>query len=183
MKWLAERLLGKAMWFSVGVMALVLIDGQAVGQCELAKLLASDGGGGDNFGESVSISGNPGNEIAIIGAVGDRDNGEGSGSAFIYRRSGVSWLEEQKLLASDGAVGDTFGKSVSISGSPRNEVAIVGAYQPIWGAGSAYIYRKSGTTWVEEQKLIASDGVEGDIFGFSVSISSIPGNEVAIVGA
>ncbi|MCH7545923.1 MAG: FG-GAP repeat protein [Planctomycetes bacterium] len=34
-----------------------------------------------------------------------------------------------------------------------------------------------------EQKLLASDGEEIDSFGWSVSISVTPGNEVAIVGA
>ena len=54
MKWLAERLLGQAMWFSVGVMALALIDGQAAGQYVEQKHLASDGAASVTFGASKS---------------------------------------------------------------------------------------------------------------------------------
>ena len=90
---------------------------------------------------------------------------------------GVAGAYETKLTASDGAAGNNFGYSVSVSGN----VAIVGAYDDEigTGSGSAYIYRWKGTSWVEEQKLTASDGAEGDYFGYSVSVS---GN-VAIVGA
>ena len=83
------------------------------------KLLASDGAGYDHFGISVSVSG----DVAVVGAYGDDDNGNGSGSAYVYRFDGTDWVEEAKLLASDGAADDDFGGSVSVSG----DVAVVGA--------------------------------------------------------
>ena len=138
MKCFAQRNLGTGLWLSVAVLALSLIEGQAVGQCELDKLLASDGAGLDQFGYSVSISGSPGNEVAIVGAFLDDDNGTDSGSAYIYCFNGVSWVEEPKLLASDGAAFDQFGYSVSISG----DIAIVGARlndDNGTDSGSAYI--------------------------------------------
>jgi len=174
MKWYAKRLLGKAMWFSVGVMALALIEGHAAGQCVEQKLLPSDGTEFDIFGLSVSISGPPGKEIAIVGAPF-------SDSAYIYRHSGANWVQEQKLLPSNVTLSPNFGQSVSIIGTPGNEVVIIGAWFEN-DSGSAYIYRFNGVNWVVEQKLIASDGATGDLFGV-VSISGDPGNEVAIVGA
>ena len=66
---------------------------------EQAKLLASDGAVEDDFGYSVSISG----DYAIVGAWGDDDNGVLSGSAYIFKRDDTSWTEQAKLLASDGA--------------------------------------------------------------------------------
>jgi len=63
------------------------------------KLTASDGAGADEFGRSVSISG----DYALIGAIHDDDNGTNSGSAYIYHFTGTSWIEQQKLTASDGA--------------------------------------------------------------------------------
>jgi len=141
---------------------------------EEQKLLASDGAEDDDFGDSVSISGN----VALVGAYGNDDNGDVSGSAYVFRWNGSNWVEEPKLLASDGAEDDYFGRSVSISG----DVALVGA----WGdddngnwSGSAYVFRWNASSWVEEPKLLASDGAEYDYFGCSVSIS---GN-VALVGA
>jgi len=138
------------------------------------KLTASDGAAYDFFGYSVSISG----DYAIVGAVRDDNKGYSSGSAYIFKRNGTSWVQQQKLLASDGAAYDFFGYSVSISG----DFAIVGA---VWdndkgdNSGSAYIFKRNGTSWVQQQKLIASDGAVDDNFGLSVSISG----DYAIVGA
>ncbi len=141
---------------------------------EEQKLTASDGTSNDGFGTSVVIS----DDIAVIGAIGDDDNATNSGSAYIFRNNGTNWIEEQKISASDGATMDAFGYSASISG----DYIIIGA----WGdddngenSGSAYLFEKVDTTWVEKQKLKASDGYEFDQFGVSVSIS---GNE-AFIGA
>ena len=186
MRWFATKQHNRVMWSLACVMALALMNGPAAGQFDEQKLLASDGAAGDAFGRIVSFSGTPGNEVAIVGALNDDDNGTNSGSAYIYRRSGASWVQEAKLLASDGAASDYFGIYVWISGTPGNEVAIVGAFQDDdngFNSGSAYIYRFNGVSWVEEQKLIASDGAADDRYGSSVSISGTPGNEIAIVGA
>jgi len=156
--------------------AYVFVRDTAGDWTEQQKLLASDGAASDVFGESVSISG----DTAIVGARGDDDNGSNSGSAYVFVRdtAGV-WTEQQKLLASDGAAGDYFGRSVSISG----DTVIVGAY---WdddngtSSGSAYVFvRDTAGDWTEQQKLLASDGAASDYFGTSVSISG----DIAIVGA
>lgn len=141
---------------------------------EECKLVASDGTMGDGFGVSADISG----DTIVIGATGDDDNGDESGSAYIFRFNGSSWIQEAKLLASDDAWGDYFGNSVGISG----DVAIIGA--PFdedngFASGSAYIFRFNGSSWVQEAKLLASDGAWGDCFGRSVSIC---GN-TAVIGA
>ena len=138
------------------------------------KLTASDGAAEDWFGNSVSIDG----DSMIVGAIYDDDKGSNSGSAYIFRYDGTSWVEEAKLTASDGAAGDWFGCSVSISG----DNVVVGAQEDddLGGSsGSAYIFRYSGTNWVEVAKLTASDGSINDAFGNSVSISG----ETVVVGA
>ena len=87
---------------------------------QIAKLLPDDGAAGDEFGTSVGISG----ETAIVGAQRHDDNGEGSGSAYLFDISDVANPRQLfKLLADDGAVNDHFGISVAISGA----TAIVGA--------------------------------------------------------
>ena len=140
---------------------------------EQSKLLASDGADYDQFGWAVSIFG----DYAIVGAHGNDDNGSRSGSAYIFKREGESYVEQTKLLPSDGAEGDCFGFSVSISG----QYAIVGAprdYQSD-SNGYSYIFKKEGDIWLEQAKLLPSDGTEWDCFGESVSIS----RDYAIVGA
>ena len=141
---------------------------------EKAKLTASDGSSGDYFGYSVSIDG----PRVIVGAYGDDGMGTDSGSAYIFTRGCCGWEEAAKLHPSDGAFGDYFGYSVSIY-----EIrVIIGAFHDDdmgTDSGSAYIFNRTGATWVEEQKLNASDGETEDEFGVSVSIN---GN-YAIVGA
>ena len=139
-----------------------------------AKLTASDGVANSYFGTSVAISG----PIAIVGAYGDDDNGELSGSAYIFYWDGTTWSQQTKLLASDGADHDRFGASVAID----DHYAIVGAIgESTHGAvsGAAYIFVRGFTGWKQQAKLLASDGTAGDKFGNSVSISG----DYAIVGA
>lgn len=141
---------------------------------EEQKLLALDGGLSDTFGTSVSIAG----DVIVVGARFDDAIGANSGSAYVFRWNGSSWEQEQKLLPSDGTGGDEFGISVSVSG----DVAVVGAHRHADNApisGAAYVFRWNGALWSQEEKLLASDGALGDVFGTSVSISG----SVAAVGA
>ena len=141
---------------------------------EQAKLSASDGSYEDLFGISVSISG----DYALIGANRDDDNGNNSGSAYIFHRTGTTWTEQAKITASDGADQDLFGCPVSISG----DYALIGSYRDDdngYNSGSSYIFHRSGTAWAQQTKLTASDGSSEDWFGISISISE----DYAIIGA
>ncbi|MCP4135348.1 MAG: PKD domain-containing protein [bacterium] len=143
-----------------------------------SKITPSDGVCGDNFGRSVSLAA-LGNKL-VVGAHYKEDNGCYSGSMYIYLWNGCSW-KEQKLTPSDGASGDYFGKSVSIS-SDGNTV-IAGAYGDEDNgcySGSVYLYSRNDSSW-EETKIVPSDGGPGDYFGYSVSLS--PQGNTAIVGA
>jgi hypothetical protein len=109
-----------------------------------AGLAPSDGQPWDGFGASVSLSAD-GNR-ALIGAHGhDTPVGVDAGSAYLFVRSGSSWSEQAKLTAGDGAAGDYFGGSVSLSGD--GTTALVGApYDDTAAgtdAGSAYVFRVS----------------------------------------
>jgi hypothetical protein len=141
---------------------------------EEQKLLASDAAQGDFFGAATSVSG----DTLVVGGQWNDDAGPDSGSAYVYRFDGMSWVEEQKLVASDAGPGDFFGFSVSVSG----DTIVVGAYLDDESGpdrGSAYVYRFDGMDWIEEQKLLASDGAGGDQFGYSVSVS----DDAIVVGA
>ena len=150
-----------------------------LGWGQLAKLTASDADSWDEFGDSVSISG----DYAIVGAY--VEGGDWTGAAYIfYRNQGSTdnWGEVTKLTASDAQPFSSFGESVSISG----DYAIVGAcYDDAGGisdAGAAYIYyRHQGGTnsWGEVTRLTSSSAEMYGNFGSSVSISG----DYAIVGA
>lgn len=134
------------------------------------ELAPSDGLGGDRFGRSVYISG----ETIVVGADGSDDSAQDAGSAYVFIRDPATgaWFEQQKLIASDGAYRDNFGRSVSIS----DDTILVGAHRDddfAENSGSAYVFvRDSGTGfWREQQKLVRADGLSTEYFGWSVSIS------------
>ncbi|MEN6326080.1 MAG: S-layer homology domain-containing protein [Syntrophomonas sp.] len=135
---------------------------------ESAIIKAGDSSGGDYFGASVSISG----DYTIVGAYNKNSQ---QGKAYIFKRDGTAWSQQAVLTASDGAAGDLFGYSVSISG----DYAVVGAYWKNSQQGKAYIFKRDGTAWTQQAVLTASDGAAGDDFGYSVSISG----DYAVVGA
>jgi hypothetical protein len=105
---------------------------------ETAKLTASDGAWWDDFGNSVSISG----DTVVVAAFLDDDDGDASGSAYQFERDEGgpgNWGQVTKLSASDGSAGDMFGNWVSVSG----DTLVVGAW---WdddngdASGSAYVF-------------------------------------------
>lgn len=140
----------------------------AVTGTEVAKLLASDGSPGDNLGISVSIDG----DTVVAGAYFDDDNGTDSGTAYVYIKDTTgNWVEQAKLVPSDGNINDRFGYSVSISG----DTAVVGAHfddDNGTDSGSAYIFvRDTAGNWSQHAKLLASNmSVIPAHFGHSVSI-------------
>lgn len=133
---------------------------------QTAKLKANDPQAYDYFAKSVSLYG----DRALIGAHFDDDDGSKSGSAYVFDKVGNSWSQTTKLTASDAQASDEFGLSVSLS----NNRALIGAHlEDANGtdSGSAYVYEYNGATWSESEKLMASDGVASDYFGYSVSLS------------
>ncbi|MCC6551862.1 MAG: hypothetical protein IT372_02420 [Polyangiaceae bacterium] len=139
-----------------------------------AKLLAGDGSAEDQLGISVAVSG----DTALVGAYADDDLGSNAGSAYVFVRSGAAWTQQAKLLAGDGAAGDSFGGSVAISG----DSALVGSGWDDhlgFNSGSAYVFTRSGAAWTQEAKLLAGDGAAEDQLGHSVALSG----DTAAIGA
>ncbi len=148
-------------------------------ECDIApalivKLTAPDAAPGDQFGYSVSLSG----DTTVIGSVRDDDAGINSGSAYVYRKSGGAWEMMAKLTASDGAEGDLFGHAVSISGS----TIIIGAPEDDdhgFNSGSAYVFSEVEGVWQQVTKLTAYDAASGDLFGHSVAVDG----QTVVIGA
>jgi MYXO-CTERM domain-containing protein len=141
-----------------------------------AKLEASDAQERDTFGSAVALDG----DTALVGARNVNLAGAfGAGAAYVFVRSGTSWTQQARLVASDGAESDALGAVVALDG----DTALVGAFIDDTArgidAGSAYVFVRSGTTWSQQAKLEASDGAARDTFGTAVALS---GN-TALVGA
>ncbi len=146
--------------------------------CREVRLSAPDSFPFQSFGFAVAVSG----DTALVSALNDDDLGTESGSVYVFRfnadESGT-WVQTQKLLASDGDRGENFGRAVAIDG----DTGLVGATNHLHdgaaGSGSVYVFRYTGTTWFEQQELVASTGTFGDGFGLSVSLSG----DLALIGA
>ncbi len=145
------------------------------------KLTATAGTetGSAGFGGSVSLSAD--GNTALIGGSGDSS---GTGAAWAFARSGMTWTQQQKLILPGDAVSGAdpveFGGSVALSGD--GSTALIGGVGDNSLVGAAWVFARSGSTWTEQKKLTATSGTETGTgeFGDSVALSS-SGN-TAIVG-
>lgn len=140
---------------------------------QVATLTASDGAAISWFGRTVAVDG----DTVVAGARADEDHGgEWSGTAYVFEKPGSGWTdmtETAKLTASNTVAYDYFAEWVAISG----DTVVVSATEDDangMGAGAAFMFEKPETGWTDmtkTAKLTASEGVEFDGFGSSVSIS------------
>ncbi len=103
------------------------------------KLTAPDGAKDDRFGRSVALAG----DNALIGAMFQDEQGENSGSAYLFKRSGNTWNFNSQLLPKDGSKGDVFGWNVALFG----QTALISANRDNdngENSGSAYIFDVKG---------------------------------------
>ena len=144
------------------------------------ELTAMDAAGGDWFGYSVAVAG----DTVVVGAYGDDDGAENSGSAYVFTEPAGGWVSASgniKLTAMDAAVNDWFGQSVAVDG----DTVVVGARgddDAAPGAGSAYVFTEPAGGWVsgsETLKLTAMDAAAFDRFGRSVAVAG----DTVVVGA
>jgi len=138
------------------------------------KLTAIDGAADDNFGSSVAIDG----DTVVVGAFGDDDKGDDSGSVYVFERLGSAWAFKQKIVVVEGAAGDVFGGNVTISGDTLVASARLNDDTGP-NSGSVYVFVRSGGIWSLQQKLTASDAAAGDLFGASVAVDG----DTLVVGA
>jgi len=156
-----------------------------------AYLKASNTGSNDLFGEAVAIS----MDTLVVGASdedsaataidgdGDNDDAQSCGAAYVFTRSVDTWTQSAYLKASNGRANHDFGASVGIDG----DLIVVGAFQDDSPAntvngiqtnaatstsvGAAFLFERSGATFIQTAYLKASNSGEGDWFGQAVSVS------------
>lgn len=131
-----------------------------------ATLTPSDSTDGDAFGFDVALS----RDTALIGSQ--------AGAAYVFTRSGDVWKEQAKLAGRDPAT-DGFGNSVAL----RDDTAVVTAIDddvaPGIDQGAAYVFTRAGSTWAEQARLVADDGLPRDAFGDAVTVFG----DIVVVGA
>jgi alpha-tubulin suppressor-like RCC1 family protein len=123
---------------------------------------------------SLSIHG----DTIAAGAQANDTGGNDFGAVYVFRRNGTSWSKEAKLQTNDVQTSDNFGSGVGIYG----DYIVGGAYAEDTGgsrAGSAYIFKRTGTIWEQTAKIQSGDQSEDDKFGLNCKIYG----DYVIVGA
>jgi hypothetical protein len=163
-----------------------------------AYLKALYPGVNDWFGWSVAVSGDtvvvgaPNEDSSAKGVGGDQVNdlARNSGAAYVFERSGSSWPPKAYLKASNTNAEDIFGYSVAVSGdtivvgAPGEDSKATGVNgdqndNSSTGAGAAYVFERSGSSWAWKSYLKASNTDGLDSFGYSVAAFG----DMVVVGA
>ncbi len=135
-----------------------------------------------SLGQAVAVSG----DYAVVGHHKDNQRGSQAGAAYVYKRQGNVWVQQQKLIADDGLSGDNFGYSVDILG----DIIVVGAKGADWSlsrrdVGAVYVFRKNQTSnqtiWEFVRSIERSffQSIVNENFGSDVSLSE----DYLVVGA
>jgi hypothetical protein len=155
-----------------------------------AYVKAFNTGAGDYFGYRVALSGDTlavgayFEDSAAQGVGGDQadDSATNSGAVYVFRRTGTAWQQEAYVKASNTGAFDYFGISVALAG----DTLAVGAYfedsaaQGVGGdqaddsaltSGAVYVFRRTGTAWLQDAYVKASSTGASDEFGYSVALS------------
>ncbi len=137
---------------------------------EEAVLRPSDGGAGGLFGWSIATSG----DTAVIGSPSATQGSPGS--AYVFERSAGAWRETAVLRSStpDQNLRD-FGRGVAIGGDTALVVAREEAY-----AASVYVFRRSGTQWIQEARLVAGSPLTSCLGGLGSRALAIRGDTIVI---
>lgn len=128
------------------------------------------------FGNSVST--NVDGTLFVTGAINESVGAvTASGNSYLFTRTGTVWDNGVAISPSDPVSGLEFGRSIDIDST--GTVIAVGAANYVDGSsatGAVYVFDKDGQVW-NQSKLLASDKIAGDIFGYSLSIA---GNKTVI---
>jgi hypothetical protein len=87
------------------------------------------------YGLSISLE----EDLAIIGAPEETENGVNAGAVYVYENGGSSWNEIARLLASDGQESDKLGWSVDLDNGRATAGAVL-QYAGGYHCGAVYVF-------------------------------------------
>lgn len=155
--------------------AAYILDQSRSGEWTLTqKITLPDGEAGDLFGWKVLLEGNR----ALVSAIGEL----GKGAVYFYRFNGESWVNDLRLIAPDGLMGDRFGSAIA-----KNEFSILIGAEGVddlgTSAGAVYAYtfveseENNMENWIYNRKIMPDNLSAKAFFGSSISVF---GNRIAI---
>ncbi len=124
-----------------------------------------------------------------------------AGAVYVFTRTGANWAQQAYIKASNTGEagkgdeigdGDQFGFSLALSndgntlaaGAIAEDSGAAGINQDatdnsLQSAGAVYVFSRSGTAWSQQAYVKPSNPSAGDLFGYSVSLTS-DGNILAV---
>lgn len=108
---------------------------------------------------------------AVIGAAQDSTYQPENGAVYVFSRSGSTWTQQAKLFISDPEAYDRVGEANTISISNDGNVIAIGVPEKTSFSGAVYIFTKSGSTWVQQAKIVPNDSFAGNKFGLSLALN------------
>ncbi len=127
------------------------------------------------FGERVALSAD--GNTALIGSSGENGN---TGAAWVFARSGSSWVAQGEKLTGNDATGvSQFGFGLALSAD--GQTALIGGPGDTGNRGAVWTFERSGSNWVQSGPKFVGESAPNDQFGTSVALST-DGNTV-LVGA
>lgn len=144
-------------------------------------VLTVDGAANDWFGYSIAMS-SDGGTIAVGAVYATVDGNKAQGSASVFARQGGKWSLQKTVTAADGAAGDLFGYSVSLS-ADGGTLAVGATGSDVDGnadQGTASVFTRDGG-WALQATLTTATAAAKANFGTSVSLSA-DGNTLAVGG-
>ncbi|MCB9854710.1 MAG: hypothetical protein H6818_03410 [Phycisphaerales bacterium] len=133
--------------------------GQVFDQIQL--LTIADGVDYEMLGSAMAYDDDQGH--LIVGAPGRNDR---EGAAYVFRDTGGTFVQTQRLTASDAGQFHDFGAAMAMS----NVWAAIGAPNQASGRGAVYVFERMAADYVQIQKITAPDGEATDRFGSSVAM-------------
>lgn len=143
---------------------------------------------GANRGAGSAVALSSDCSTAVVGAMDDsNDEGEETGSAYVFRRSEGGWTKESRLLQPAAESLEKFGYAVDISSDGSTIVVSMpdderennrGVEVP---SGSVYVFQRVDGSWEQTATLLPDRPTAGGHFGLSVSLSN--DGTTAVVGA
>ena len=157
-----------------------------VGDCTSSCANEGSGETGEGeFGKSVALSAD--GDTALIGGP---PTTAAPGAAWVFTRSGSAWTQQGEKLVGDctgscanEGSGETgkgeFGTSVALSAD--GDTALIGGPSDNGGAGAAWVFTRSGSTWAQQGAKLTGTGESGEgEFGYSVALSE--DGDTALIG-
>lgn len=142
------------------------------------KLLAHDGDTQDHLGYGGAAVSGDGSILAAASPYDD-DKGVDSGSVYVWRWNGTSFLFSQKMNAPDGFGYDNLGLG-GVGVSSNGTVLVAAAHGNDNASGAVYVWLSNGTYHVFVQKLKAPDWAADDELGYGGTSLSADGSVLVV---